>query len=123
MSGTQMNNPKELFLHELGDVLYAEQTLVKTLPKLQEEATDGELGKRLRRSSRKDTPAREEREAGIRGARRARQGREVPRHRRASRRSTTTASPTSRRPQRCSTPSSPARQLAPSTTRSPPTRA
>ena len=37
---TQMNDPRELFLHELGDVLYAEQTLVKTLPKLQKEASD-----------------------------------------------------------------------------------
>ena len=40
---TEMNDPRELFLHELGDVLYAEQTLVKTLPKLQEEASDDEL--------------------------------------------------------------------------------
>ena len=40
---TQMNDPRELFLHELGDVLYAERTLVKTLPKLQEEAGDEEL--------------------------------------------------------------------------------
>ena len=43
MSKTQMKDPRELFLHELGDVLYAEQTLVKTLPKLQEEASDEEL--------------------------------------------------------------------------------
>ena len=43
MSATQMSDPRELFLHELGDVLYAEQTLVKTLPKLQEEASDDEL--------------------------------------------------------------------------------
>ena len=40
---SQMNDPRELFLHELGDVLYAEQTLVKTLPKLQKEASDEEL--------------------------------------------------------------------------------
>ena len=40
---TQMSDPRELFLHELGDVLYAERTLVKTLPKLQEEASDEEL--------------------------------------------------------------------------------
>ena len=40
---TQMNDPRELFLHELGDVLYAEKTLVKTLPKLQQEASDDEL--------------------------------------------------------------------------------
>ncbi len=43
MSTTKMSDPRELFLHELGDVLYAEQTLVKTLPKLQEEAADEEL--------------------------------------------------------------------------------
>jgi ferritin-like metal-binding protein YciE len=40
---TKMSDPRELFLHELGDVLYAERTLVKTLPKLQEEASDEEL--------------------------------------------------------------------------------
>ena len=40
---TQMNDPRALFLHELGDVLYAERVLVKTLPKLQEEASDEEL--------------------------------------------------------------------------------
>jgi ferritin-like metal-binding protein YciE len=38
-----MKDPRALFLHELGDVLYAERTLVKTLPKLQEEASDEEL--------------------------------------------------------------------------------
>jgi ferritin-like metal-binding protein YciE len=40
---SKMNNPRELFLHELGDVLYAERTLVKALPKLQGEASDSEL--------------------------------------------------------------------------------
>ena len=40
---TKMSDPRELFLHELGDVLYAERTLLKTLPKLQEEASDEEL--------------------------------------------------------------------------------
>ena len=40
---TKMSEPRELFLHELGDVLYAERTLVKTLPKLREEASDDEL--------------------------------------------------------------------------------
>jgi len=39
----EMTDPRKLFLHELGDVLYAEQMLVKTLPKLQEEASDDEL--------------------------------------------------------------------------------
>ena len=43
MRTIKMNDPRELFLHELGDVLYAEQTLGKTLPKLKEEAADEEL--------------------------------------------------------------------------------
>jgi ferritin-like metal-binding protein YciE len=38
-----MSDPRELFLHELGDVLFAERTLVKALPKLQKEASDSEL--------------------------------------------------------------------------------
>lgn len=45
MGTTQMSDPRELFLHELGDVLYAEKTLVKALPKLQKEASDEELAK------------------------------------------------------------------------------
>jgi ferritin-like metal-binding protein YciE len=45
MSTTQMSDPRDLFLHELGDILYAERTLVKALPKLQEEASDEELAK------------------------------------------------------------------------------
>ncbi len=40
---TGMQDPRELFMHELGDILYAERTLVKTLPKLQDEASDDEL--------------------------------------------------------------------------------
>ena len=40
---SQMIDPRELFLHQLGDVLYAERTLVKMLPTLQEEASDEEL--------------------------------------------------------------------------------
>ena len=40
---TTMTDPRELFLHELGDLLYAENTLVKTLPKLAREATDADL--------------------------------------------------------------------------------
>jgi ferritin-like metal-binding protein YciE len=43
MTSTQMSDPRDLFLHELGDVLYAERTLVKALPKLQDEASDEEL--------------------------------------------------------------------------------
>jgi ferritin-like metal-binding protein YciE len=42
---TKMTDPRDLFLHELGDVLFAEQTLVKALPKLQKEASDAELAK------------------------------------------------------------------------------
>jgi ferritin-like metal-binding protein YciE len=38
-----MDDPRELFLHELGDVLYVERTLIKVLPKLASEATDEEL--------------------------------------------------------------------------------
>lgn len=38
-----MTEPRELFLHEMGDLLYAEQTLVKALPKLASESTDQEL--------------------------------------------------------------------------------
>jgi ferritin-like metal-binding protein YciE len=38
-----MDDPRELFLHELGDILYAERTLVKTLPKLAKEATNTAL--------------------------------------------------------------------------------
>ena len=45
MTSTQMTDPRELFLHELGDVLYAERTLVKALPKLQQEASDEELAR------------------------------------------------------------------------------
>jgi ferritin-like metal-binding protein YciE len=40
---TKMSDPRELFLHELGDLLYVEKTLIKALPKLAEEATDEEL--------------------------------------------------------------------------------
>ena len=39
----KMTDPRELFLHELGDVLYAENVLVKALPKLAEEASDEQL--------------------------------------------------------------------------------
>ena len=39
---TAMSDSRELFLHELGDVLYAERTLVQT-PNLAEEASDEEL--------------------------------------------------------------------------------
>lgn len=40
---TSMSTPQELFVHELGDILFAEQTIAKMLPKLAKEATDNEL--------------------------------------------------------------------------------
>ena len=43
LSEGRMNTPRDLFVHELGDILYAEKTLVKTLPKLAGEATDSQL--------------------------------------------------------------------------------
>jgi ferritin-like metal-binding protein YciE len=39
----KMSDPRELFLHELGDVLFAEKQLLKALPKLQKESTDDKL--------------------------------------------------------------------------------
>ena len=39
----KMTDPRELFLHELGDLLYAENVLVKALPKLADEASDDKL--------------------------------------------------------------------------------
>ena len=50
MSTTKMSDPRDLFLHELGDVLYAEKTLIKALPKLQEEASDEEFAKLIART-------------------------------------------------------------------------
>jgi ferritin-like metal-binding protein YciE len=38
-----MTAPRELFIHELQDVYYAEQQLVKRLPKMVDEAADSEL--------------------------------------------------------------------------------
>ena len=40
---TKMSDPRELFLHELGDLLYVEKTLIRALPKFAQEATDEEL--------------------------------------------------------------------------------
>lgn len=39
----QMTSPKELFVHELQDVYYAEKTLTRVLPQLAREAKDREL--------------------------------------------------------------------------------
>lgn len=38
-----MTEPRELFMHELGDIFYAENQLVKALPELVDEASDEEL--------------------------------------------------------------------------------
>jgi len=38
-----MSEPRDLFIHELGDILYAENVLVKALPKMAQEADDGDL--------------------------------------------------------------------------------
>lgn len=40
---TTMTDPRQLMLHELGDIFYAENVLAKTLPKLAEESRDDEL--------------------------------------------------------------------------------
>jgi ferritin-like metal-binding protein YciE len=40
---THMTSPKQLFVHELQDVYYAEKTLTSVLPKLAAEASDREL--------------------------------------------------------------------------------
>ncbi len=39
----QMTEARELFVHELRDILYAEKLLVKALPKMAREASDDEL--------------------------------------------------------------------------------
>ena len=41
----RLTTPEELFVHELQDMYYAEQTLTKVLPKLANESTDRELSK------------------------------------------------------------------------------
>jgi ferritin-like metal-binding protein YciE len=40
-----VTSPKQLFEHELQDMYYAEKALTKVLPKLADEATDGELSR------------------------------------------------------------------------------
>jgi ferritin-like metal-binding protein YciE len=44
-----MEDPRELFVHELGDILYAERTLVKALPKLAQEASDSTLADAIKK--------------------------------------------------------------------------
>lgn len=44
---TTMTTPRELFLHELGDVYFAENQIVKKLPKMIGEASDKELAQGL----------------------------------------------------------------------------
>lgn len=38
-----LTEPREVFMHELADIFYAENQLVKALPKLIDEASDDEL--------------------------------------------------------------------------------
>jgi ferritin-like metal-binding protein YciE len=45
----EIDDPKDLFAHELGDVLYVERSLAKTLPQLAAEATHGPLQTALRK--------------------------------------------------------------------------
>ena len=49
MSNTQMNDPRDLFLHELGDILYVERSLAdEALPKLIGEVQDAESSRASR---------------------------------------------------------------------------
>jgi len=48
----KMKTPRELFLHELGDILYAERVILKALPTLQKESGDKELTQGLKRHER-----------------------------------------------------------------------
>jgi ferritin-like metal-binding protein YciE len=72
MATKTMSNPRELFLHELGDVLYAEQMLLRTLPQLGQEASDSELAKGFQQHARETkqklgAPVRAEKCPGIEG--------------------------------------------------------
>jgi ferritin-like metal-binding protein YciE len=40
---SSMSTPRDLFLHELGDILYAERVVAKALPVLARESTDDDL--------------------------------------------------------------------------------
>ena len=50
---SQMTEPRELLLHELGDILYAENVLVKALPKMAKEATTPSCAQASRSTSRR----------------------------------------------------------------------
>ena len=100
---TEMTEPRDLFLHELGDILYAERTLVKALPKLKKEASDEELaqafGDHLRQTKQHVANV----EDGVQGSGREGQGRRSARGSTASSRSTTSSSRRSRPRRRSST--------------------
>ena len=102
MAGSTMSDPRELFLHELGDVLYAEQTLVKALPKLKEEASDEELAKGLPTTLRRPVSMSRTSSSPSKSWE-SRQRRRSVRGSRGSRRSTTSSWPTSPLPRRYST--------------------
>ena len=46
---TKVSGPRELFLHELSDILTAEKTIAKMLPRLQKEAKDDKLADGFRK--------------------------------------------------------------------------
>ena len=75
-----MADPRELLLHELRDILYAEKTLVKTLPKLAKEASSDELAEGFEHHLGETQAAGREPEEGLRRPRRDAEGGEVPRH-------------------------------------------
>ena len=64
-----MNDPRELFLHELKDVYFAENALVKALPEMISEASDKELSKGLDNHLDGDAPAGQEPREGLPGSR------------------------------------------------------
>ena len=51
---SQIKTPKQLFMHELQDIYYAEKVLASALPKLADEATDAELSRAFK-SHQKET--------------------------------------------------------------------
>ena len=89
--GPQATTPKQLFVHELQDVYYAEKPLTTILPKLASQASDGELTRAFQTHLKETRAAdREPREGlqdtSVRGAKASR-----ARASRASRRSTTSS--------------------------------
>ena len=77
---SEITTPRELFLHELGDILYVERALAdETLPKLIGEVTDDEFRASLEQHLEQTRQARHERRECVRVARRGARGRAVSR--------------------------------------------